>query len=60
MTFNRLSFLSRYALKELINNRFFSIFFAVNLWLGLVGFVFIGNIGVGVDKYFNHNLKKNS
>lgn len=58
MTFNRLSFLSRYALKELFNNRFFSIFFAVNLWLGLVGFVFIGNIGVGVDKYFNHNLKK--
>jgi putative ABC transport system permease protein len=58
MTFSRFSFLSRYALKELFNNRFFSIFFAINLWLGLVGFVFIGNISVGVDKYFNHNLKK--
>ncbi|KAK3606754.1 hypothetical protein CHS0354_018348, partial [Potamilus streckersoni] len=49
--------LCRYAVKELLNSKKFSIFFTVNLSVGLLGFIFLLSVGGNVRTYFQSNLR---
>ena len=47
----------RLALKELLNNRRFSIFFILNLSLGLAGFIALDSFQVSLDRHLTRNSK---
>lgn len=47
----------RLALKELLNNKRFSLFFILNLSLGLVGFIALNSFNTSLHSHFQRNLR---
>jgi putative ABC transport system permease protein len=47
----------RLALKELINNKRFSLFFILNLSIGLVGFIALNSFNYSLHTHFQRNLR---
>ena len=48
----------RMALKELMKNRGFALFFILNLSLGLAGFIAIHSFGSSLNRHLDENLKE--
>ena len=53
----KLNKIIKYSWRELLNNRFFSIFFCTNLVLGLVGFILLGQLKHSTESYFTSNMQ---
>lgn len=48
----------RLGIKEILKNRGFSLFFILNLSLGLAGYIALGSFGSSLSRHFDGNLKE--
>lgn len=48
----------RLALKEILNNFSFSIFFVLNLAIGLIGYVLLNSFSLSLNEHFHSNLRE--